>query len=180
MTSSASLPRTAVAGSFFSLLSPPGSFFPSPLSQHAARVSAVAQVLALRPTPLRFPRQPRRPHARALRALPPRPPFSRLFPQSLSGLLGDVRNCRLDAALAAALPLSPSFGETPGLALHLSSYGGFIRNFGRRPTRYFDRFFLCNALRGVSRSGRTYPRVRNRGNRTAVATRRWGRRRFGM
>ncbi|KAK8802440.1 hypothetical protein WA588_005409 [Blastocystis sp. NMH] len=61
---------------------------------------------------------------------------------SLSGLLGDVRNCRLDAALAAALPLSPSFGETPGLALHLSSYGGFIRNFGRRPTRYFDRFFL--------------------------------------
>ena len=125
--------------------------------------------------PATIPSSPRAGSSRAAASSALFPPF----PQSLSGLLGDVRNCRLDAALAAALPLSPSFGETPGLALHLTSYGGFVRNFGRRPTRYFDRFFLCNSLRGVSRSGRTHPRVRNRGNRTAVATGGWGRRRFG-
>ena len=92
-------------------------------------------------TPATVPSSPRAGSSRAAASSRHFPPLT----QSLSGLLGDVRNCRVDAALAAALPLSPPIRATPGLALHLTSYGGFVRNFGRRGTRYFDRFFLCNA-----------------------------------
>lgn len=36
----------------------------------------------------------------------------------------------------------PWFWVNLGLVLHLSSYGGMIRNLSRKNTRYFDRFFL--------------------------------------
>ncbi|KNB46401.1 mitochondrial SAM 50 [Blastocystis sp. subtype 4] len=59
-----------------------------------------------------------------------------------SGLLGDVHHVKVETNLNANIPVSPMILGEPGLVLHLSSYGGMIRNLSRKNTRYFDRFFL--------------------------------------
>ena len=47
---------------------------------------------------------------------------------------------------------SSYFGEQPP-ALHFNLYGGTIKNFGRKKTRYFDRFFLSGEdIRGYDMS----------------------------
>lgn len=62
--------------------------------------------------------------------------------QSYSGLLGDVNQLRSELHANTNFALTPAIFDQPGLVLHLYGYGGHIRNFNRKKTRYFDRFFL--------------------------------------
>lgn len=47
-----------------------------------------------------------------------------------------------ELTLNTNIPLFSSFFGSQPPALHFNTYAGIIRNFGRRRTRYFDRFFL--------------------------------------
>lgn len=57
-----------------------------------------------------------------------------------------MHSVRAEQSFEKHIPLISEIMGEPGMILHLAGSSGMIHNFGKRTTRYVDRFFISGVL----------------------------------